>query len=83
MRQKPATSKNGPQSGGPAVSDACELTLSEEELDLLVDVFETLLNEHLPRTKHADYNLELHVAPRGEVEAMLIKLRAVRQKQIA
>lgn len=58
-----------------------ELALSDEELELLIEVFEAVLEEHQPPGEHSDYDLELHVGPREAVEAALEKLRGVRQEQ--
>lgn len=66
---------------GASPSQSLELALSEDDLDLLIEVFDAVLQEHLPRSDHADYDLELHVAPRDEVEATLAKLRGIRQEQ--
>lgn len=68
-------------SGVVSTVETVELALSDDELELLIEIFETILQEHQPPGEHSDYDLELHVGPREAVEAALERLRGVRQEQ--
>jgi hypothetical protein len=67
------------KSASGAESDMIEVKFSSVELDLLIDVLDTVLQEHVG----FDYDLGLHVAPRQNVEAATAKLHAARLKQTA
>jgi len=56
------------------------MTLSEDDLMLLIEVITAVLRENEPPSDHSDRNLEIHVGPRQEIEKTLKKLQTAQKR---